>query len=221
MSHIEKRMLKNGGYTYRINSYRNGKRYRMNFRPDAFLTEHQADKAAEHAAMQFEEELDKAWFCQPSKDIVLSDWIDYVVTQKEVAGRKRKTISGYEYMSVRIKKYFGDLRVCDISPTDISRFFTWLAQDHKSAISRAVKKEDVDLLDAIQNEQFSQSSLGSAAGLSGATVANAVAGKTIALSSAEKTARTLSYDISELFDILCPRKIFRRKRCEITADFFR
>lgn len=204
MAYIEKRALKGGGYTYRINSYRYGTRYRTNFRTDATLTEHQSDKAAERVAMQFEEELDKSWYCQPSKDITLSDWIDYMLSQKEVAGRKKKTISGYAYLSVRVKEFLGNLRVCDISPADVSRFFAWLAQSSKSVNSRAVKKEDVDLLDALQNEQFSRTSFGHAAGLSKSTVTNAVAGKTIALSSAEKIARKLSYDISELFDILCP-----------------
>lgn len=200
MPYVERRNLRKGRYAYRISAYHKGIRYRMNFRPEAGLTERQADKAAEQAAIQFEEKIKRGAGCHFDGSVSMSDWIDYVLQQKTVTGRKKKTISGYQYMSVRLKKFFGDRSLCDICPADIIQFTEWLGKEESAAGGRAIIREDVSLLDIMNASQLSRSALARDAGLSKSTVTNAVNRNWITDGSAEKIATALSYKVEELFE---------------------
>lgn len=201
MPYVERRNLRKGRYAYRISAYHKGTRYRMNFRPEAGLTERQADKAAEQAAIEFEEKIKRGVGCHFDGSVSMSDWIDYVVQQKAMTGRKRKTISDYRYMSIRLKKYFGDRSLCDICPADIVQFTAWLGREESAAGGRAIIREDVNLLDILNMCHLSRSALARDAGLSATTVSNAVSRCWIAEDSAKKISTALSYELEDLFEM--------------------
>ena len=146
------------------------------------------------------------WFGQmllsnfaPTKQYTVSEWIDHVIDTKAAAGRKRKTICGYRYCADRVKAYMGNMRICDVRPSDISDFFTALKKETVNAAARAVLKKEVDMKQILLAEGISKTRLAAIASISQSTVDNAMKGKKILWSKAEAIATVLRLDPAVLF----------------------
>lgn len=146
------------------------------------------------------------WFGQmllsnfaPTRQYTVSEWIDHVIDTKAAAGRKRKTIYGYRYCAERVKAYMGNMRICDVRPSDISDFFTALNKETVNAAARAVLKNGVDMKQILLREEISKTRLATIAGISQTTVDNAMKGNKILWSKAEAIATALRLDPAVLF----------------------
>ena len=155
------------------------------------------------------------WFGQmllnnfaPTRQYTVSEWIDHVIDTKAAAGRKRKTICGYRYCADRVKAYMGNMRICDVRPSDISDFFTALKKETVNTASRAVLKKNVDLKQILLEEGISKTRLAAIAGISQSTVDNAMKGKNILWSKAEAISIALRRKTAVLFlDIPIKKKL--------------
>lgn len=146
------------------------------------------------------------WFGQmllsnfaPTRQYTVSEWIDHVIDSKASAGRKRKTIYGYRYCAERVKAYMGNMRICDVRPSDISDFFTVLNKETVNAAVRAVLKNGVDMKQILLREEISKTKLATISGISQSTVDNAIRGNKILWSKAEAIATALRLDPAVLF----------------------
>lgn len=134
-----------------------------------------------------------------TKQYTVSEWIDYVLDTKAAAGRKRKTISGYRFCADRVKAFMGNMRICDVRPSDISDFFTALRKEQANTPARAVVKKDVDIKQILLKENLSKTKLAAAAHVSQSTVDNAIKGSRILWEKADAISSALRRDPAELF----------------------
>lgn len=203
MASIEKRKTRKG-LTYRITVYTgkhdiHGKpvRQRTLYKADPRLTERQADKNARAFADQFELQLLHG--LRVDETMTLREWIDHVLSAKEVAGRKKKTISGYRRYAVRVNEVLGDYRLQEIKPFDIEAFFESLTKEKYATENRATARDKTELARLMWLNSFSKTQLGQAAGISKTTVRNAMKGEKIFASKAIRISEVLETAPEELF----------------------
>lgn len=146
------------------------------------------------------------WFGQmllsgfaPSRQYTVAEWVDHVIDTKAAAGRKRKTISSYRYCSERLISFMGNMRLCDVRPSDISDFFCVLRKDTVNSASRAVLRKEINIQQLLQCKGLSKTQLAAVAHISQSTVDNAMKGKNILWEKAEAISAALRRDPVELF----------------------
>lgn len=205
MASIEKRKTKKG-LTYRITVYTGkhdlqGKpvRHRTVYKAEPWLTERQADKNARAFADQFEVQLQHG--LHVDETMTLREWTDRVLSMKEVAGRKKKTISGYRRYAVRVNEMLGDYKLQEIKPFDIEAFLENLRKEKCATENRALLRDESELGRLMWQNALSQSELGRRAGISKSTVTNAMRGAKIYASKAIRIAEALQLAPEELFVI--------------------
>lgn len=203
MASIEKRKTKKG-MTYRITVYTGkhdlqGKpvRHRTVYKAEPWLTERQADKNARTYADKFEELLHHGF--RVDETVTIREWVDHVLSVKETAGRKKKTISGYRRYAVRVNDAFGNLSVREIHAYDIEAFFEKLTTEKCATAERAIARKEIDWQKLLCQESLSKSELARRAGVSESTVASAISGARIYASKAKSIAEVLQYATEELF----------------------
>ena len=203
MASIEKRKTKKGT-TYRITVYmgkhdREGKpvRYRTVYRPEEGITDRQAEKNARAVAEKFEAMILHGMSADSTPSV--AEWIEHVLVMKEISGRKKKTISGYRHYAVRICDALGAYLLRDIRVYDIKAFFEKLKKERSYASKRAILKESVDLEAILIESLLSKSELARRAEVSRATVREAARGERIYADNAERIARSLDYDVEDMF----------------------
>lgn len=138
----------------------------------------------------------------PEKQYTVSEWIDHVIDSKSCAGRKRKTISGYHYCAIRIKRIMGHMRLCDVQPTDISNLLNQLKEESTQPELRATLRSDIAIQDILSQENISKTRLAKVAGISQSTVDRALQGYNILLPKAAAIATALHYNTEDLFQSL-------------------
>ncbi len=147
------------------------------------------------------------WFGQqlirefaPSKQYTVSEWIDHVIAGKDTTGRKRKTLNGYRYCAGRVKKLMGHRLLRDISPADISEFFSQIRAEKAEVERKAVVKADVSIPDILREKGISKTRLAQILGISQSTVDRAIIGKNILWVKAEAIAAAVDRSVSDIFD---------------------
>lgn len=203
MASIEKRRTKKG-LTYRITVYTGkhdlrGKpvRHRTVYKAEPWLTERQADKSARAFADQFEVQLQHG--LHVDETMTIREWIDHVLSTKETARRKKKTISGYRRYAVRVNEMLGDYRIQEIKPFDIEAFLENLTKEKCATENRAVVRDGIELQTLMLQDTLSKSELARRAGISKSTVTNAIRGVRIYASKAKSIAEVLQYAPEDLF----------------------
>lgn len=203
MASIEKRKTKKGR-TYRITVYTGkhdlqGKpiRHRTIYKAEPWMTERQADKNARAIADQFEAQLHHG--LRLDESITVREWVEHVLSVKEAAGRKKKTISGYRRYAVRVNEAFGELRLQEINAYEIEAFFEELITKTKATATRAISREKIEWEKLLRQEVLSKAELARQAGISESTVANAINGVRIYATKAERIAAILRIAPEELF----------------------
>lgn len=134
MANVTPRLDKNGNVTsYQIRVFRgrdeNGKRlksYTMSWRPSPGMTKRQTQKELNRQVTLFEEA------CHQGKVLIekptFAEYAAYVLDLKERTGTKIKTIVRYRELLKRINAELGYMKLHDIRPDHLNRFYAKLAE---------------------------------------------------------------------------------------------
>lgn len=206
MAYIEKRRNKKWT-TYRITVYCGDRdaqgrhvKHRTTYKPEPGMTEYQADKKAKAIAEEFEKRLRYGLHVDDS--VTVSEWIRRVLSAKEIAGRKKKTISGYRRCAVRVEQAFGNIPLKDVRTIELNTFFQKLKEETRAISERAVARPKIDWTMLLRTELLSKTELGRRAGISESTIANAIKGEKILAAKANRIAEALCCPADELFVFL-------------------
>lgn len=177
----------------------NGKQIRhyMTWTPEHPMTERQMQKAVEKIAFEFEQSLDLGY--QIDNRQSFSAYSEYVLSLKEQAGCKYRTLERYRELLERINPAIGHLRLADIRPQHLNEFYKNLGEDNISCREdKATAK--VDLGELLKVAKLSKAKAAEQAGIAPATLRAAFTGKKITRTTAEAIAQVIGKNEKELFE---------------------
>ena len=173
-------------------------RHYKTWTPPAGMSLTRADKEAQKVAIQFETELEQGF--QTDKKWTFTDYANYVIALKESNGAKHNTVRGYRDLLRRIDQAFGNVKLIDLRPQHLNRFYKSL-QDPSARLSIVKAKGKPDLAEKIKAAGMTREALGKAASVSHTTVTQACRGEAINGEKAVAIAETLHLPLDELFDL--------------------
>lgn len=203
MANIRKVEGKNG-VSYKITVFsgtdtqgRQVRHYRT-WRPDPGMTARQMEKAVQRAAMDFERELELGF--QADNRQTFAEYAEYVLSLKERAGIKPKTLYEYRAQLVRINAAIGHLKLVDIRPQHLNSFYKNLAEEGVR-ISGYRATAIVDLGQILKEKKMTREKLAQVAGVSATTVTTACRHQKIQRVKAEQIAAALEMPVGKLFKL--------------------
>lgn len=203
MATIEKFSGKNGD-TYRITVYQGndctGKRirHRMNFKPAPGMTAKQTEKAVQRAAADFERSIEQGYALDNKQ--TFAQYAEYVVKLKERTGKKPKTIDRYRELLNRINQAIGHLKLADIRPQHLNKFYENLAEPG-IRMDRGPATVKIDLVQWMKKNKSSRAAIAEAAGISASTVGLAARGEAISEEKAAAIAQAMGKKTEDVFKV--------------------
>ena len=205
MANIQERRNKNGtliSYSIRVHRGRgpDGKQlkpFTETFRVEPGWSEKTAAKKAAAFAATYEEKCKKGLVSDSR--ITLQEYCEYVISLKADRGAKASTISGYRDLTARIYRELGYIKLRELRPDQINTFYSKLAKEGERLSAVAIATPTFHA--AKRALGLTAAELARRSGLNVNTVYNAIAGKNIALSSADKLAEALYQDTKDAFEI--------------------
>lgn len=199
-----KRIENKGGISYKITVFSGtdtqGKQVRhyRTWRPDPGMTPRQMEKAVQRAAVDFERELELGY--QADNRQTFSEYAEYVLSLKERAGLKPKTLFEYRAQLVRINAAIGHMKLQDIRPQHLNSFYKNLAEEgvRKSGYRATAV---VDLAATLKEKKWTREKLAQVAGISATTVTLACRREKIQGTKAEAIAAALEQPVNKLFTL--------------------
>lgn len=179
----------------------NGKqiRYIKTWKPDGKMTERQMQKAVERFAMEFEQSIELGY--QADNRQSFAEYATYFLELKEREGLKYRTIENYKLLLLRINQAIGHLKLSDIKPQHLNRFYGNLAEEGiRNAPNRAVAK--IDLVSVLKQKKMSRATLSQKCGMAASTVGLAVRGESIMEEKARAICDTLELDFNKSFTLI-------------------
>ncbi len=209
MANIQKR-----GDSYRIrvsdgfDPETGARRYRtMTWTPEPGMTENQIEKELKRQAVLFEE------FCRKqtaegdgmSFDAFVKRWRkEYAVVQF-----KNTTLAYYDDLLRRILPALGHLKLSEITPAHISRFYANLRE--RGICTDVHYSPKVDFRSFIAENNISRQKLADCSGISMTTLESLISGKNVSRKTAEKLCEALERDVGELFTSVDKQRTFSSK----------
>lgn len=193
-----------GGVSYKITVFsgtdmqgRQVRHYRT-WKPEPGMTARQMEKAVQRAAMDFERELELGY--QADNRQTFAEYAEYVLSLKERAGIKPKTLYEYRAQLVRVNAAIGHMKLQDIRPQHLNSFYKNLAEEgvRKNGYRATAT---VDLGAILKEKKMTREKLAKLAGISATTVTTACRRKKIQGAKAEQIAKALEMPVSKLFDL--------------------
>lgn len=229
MASIEKRISNEGTLSYRItvcSGYGlDGRkiRRRMTYKPDASMTEHQADKAAEKEAFRFEQQLELGYVMEDNQRF--REYADYVLELKLRNGLKRSTYERYLTLLPEINDAIGNYRLRDIRPMHLNNLYAQLSKPgvRKNGNKAVAVKSIPELL---KKRHMTKGELAKRAGVGATTISSVCQRKPVKRETAEKVAKALGVSFAQIFraekhsEPLANKTIleYRRLTCTILAQ---
>ena len=102
-------------------------RHYMTWVPEKKMTERQMQKAVERAASDFERQIEMGY--QLDNRQTFAEYAEYFLEQKAREGLKYRTIEIYRMLLLRINQAIGHLKLADIKPQHLNRFYANLAEE--------------------------------------------------------------------------------------------
>ncbi len=179
------------GYDY------TGKRIRqyMTWIPDPGMSEKQVKKELERQAVLFEEKVKNGTVADAT--IRFADFADKYMSEYAQLYLKPKTVRTYTENLVRIKQAIGHIRLCDLRTGHINSFYRNLQESGVRNRVTAVCK--LDLRAQIGTQRGALAAFSQKAGVSRATINQAIAGKPVNKNSAEAIAVALGLKLTKAF----------------------
>jgi transcriptional regulator with XRE-family HTH domain len=202
LANITKRANKDGRVSYLIRVFvdekSNGKQTvkSMTYKPDPNLTQRQAEKKANEAAILFEQKV--------KQGVVAYDgtikFEAYAAQWMENAQIAPKTREGYEIYLRRINAAIGHIRLQNIQAHHLEAFYKNLAEDGiKDKGRHAVS---FGLAELMSEKGISNNKLARLAGVATVTIMTARGGKRISIDSAVKIAAALDIPVKNIFTLV-------------------
>ena len=203
MALIEARKNKDGKVTsYRItvadglDSTGKQIRHRKTWTPAPGMTPAKIKRELNRVAVAFEQSVLQGF--QLDNQQTFQSYAEYVLTQKERAGIKPRTLDEYRKLLPRINRSIGHLKLVDIRPQHLNNFYAELERPGENrAKVRAVATPK--LAAAIAKQGLDQEALAQKAGVGVRTVREAEHGNTIMPDCAKKIADALQTSYSAVF----------------------
>lgn len=202
MASIEKRISKSGERTYHITVCAgyglDGKkvRRRTTYKPDANMSDKQADKAAQKEAFRFEQQLEQGYVVEDNQRF--QEYAEYVLELKLRNGLKRSTYERYLTLLPKINEAIGTMRLRDIRPMHLNNFYGQLSKPGvRTASSKAVAIKDVESI--LQKMKLSKSALAKETGVSPQVITAICRKQPVLKKAGEAVAKALGKDYSKLF----------------------
>ena len=166
--------------------------------PKPGMSEKQMEKAALAAAFKFEEAI-KAGY-EIDKHIKFCDYAEYVLDLKARNGLAPSTLDRYNSMLPRINEAIGHIKLNKIRPQHLNDFYQNLMEHGvRDDNVRAIAKHSLGR--RFKEEHISKAELARRSSLGAMTITAALRGDPLRLTSAEAIARSMGYDVSDLFTI--------------------
>jgi len=202
MASIEKRISKNGERTYHITICAgyglDGKkiRRRTTYKPDANMSDKQADKAAQKEAFRFEQQLEQGYVMDDNRRF--QEYAEYVLELKLRNGLKRSTYERYLTLIPKINEAIGAMRLRDIRPMHLNNFYGQLSKPGtRISNNKAVAVKDIQPM--LKKMKLSKSALAKEAGVSPQVITSVCRQKPVLKKAGEAVAKVLGKDYSKLF----------------------
>lgn len=173
-------------------------RHYMTWVPPTGMSSTRADKEAQKVAVQFETELSQGF--QPDKKQTFSEYAQYVIALKERNGAKHNTVRGYQDLLRRIDKVLGGVKLTDIRPQHLNKFYKSL-QDPSMRLAGVKAAGKSNLAEQVKAAKLTREALAKKACVSHTTITQACRGEAISGEKAEAIARALDQPVSALFNL--------------------
>lgn len=177
----------------------NGKqiRHRLNWTPDEKLTPRQVEKELNRQIARFEEQV-KTGSIAAEGNIRFADFAERYMADYGRPNLKPTTVANYERNLVRINQAIGHIRLKDLTTFHIQAFYRNLQET--GIRSREVATCKADLRELIGSQRGAMTAFSDRAGISRATIKQAIEGKPINRTSADSIAAALGMKTKQLFD---------------------
>ena len=206
MANITPRKDKDGNIiSYQIRVFRgrdaSGKRlkdYILTWKPEPGMTKRQIEKELTRQATLFEEncKLGNISTEKPTFEVYSA----YVVDLKVRNGLKAKTASIYRTLLKRINAELGPLKVQDIRPDHLNRFYAKLAEPgQRKGRDRAKPRRNIEVW--LEKNGVSQQELAKRAHVGHTSVGVALQGECIHITTAEKISQAMGGTFSDYFTV--------------------
>ncbi len=119
-----------------------------------------------------------------------------------VRDNKKKTSKRYKNDLKRVNQYIGDIRIVDLTPTDINKMYLELQKPGVRRDIKAVAKDPEHLKELKKSFYALSKNLCAASGVSDATLRAALTGKHISVESAEKIVAALNIKTESAFHFI-------------------
>ena len=193
-----------GGTSYKITVFsgvdtqgRQVRHYRT-WKPEPGMTSRQIEKAVQRAAVDFERELELGY--QADNRQTFAQYAEYVLSLKERAGLKPKTLYEYKAQLVRINAAIGHMKLQDIRPQHLNTFYKNLSE---SGVRKSGYRATAiaDLGEILKEKKMTREKLAQIAGISATTVTTACRRERIQGAKAEQIAAALEIPVEKLFGL--------------------
>lgn len=101
-------------------------RHYMTWTPDKPMTEKQMEKAVQKAAYEFEKQIELGF--RPDDSRTFQEFAEYFIELKKAQGVSARTLRIYDWVKMRIYAAIGSMRIVDIRPHHINKFYAQLAK---------------------------------------------------------------------------------------------
>ena len=172
-------------------------RHYRTWKPAPGMTERQMERAVQKAALDFEREIEQGYEVDARQ--TFAQYCEYVISEKERAGCKHRTIERYQDLTRRIYPAIGHLKLSEIRPQHLNQFYRQL-QTAEYAGDRGRATARGDLREIFKAAKLSQEATADRAGVSKGSVSAACRGDTIAAGTARAIAAALKEKPEKLFD---------------------
>lgn len=173
-------------------------RHTMTWTPPAGITDRQMEKAVQTVAFNFEQSITQGFELDNRQSFEV--YAEYVLSLKERAGTKYRTIERYRELLGRINPAIGHLKLADIRPQHLNMFYENLSEEGiRKSVGKAAPKVDITAI--MQAQKLTRARLAEMAGTAPATITKVTQGKTVTKNTAKTVSAALGKPVDELFDI--------------------
>lgn len=209
MANVQKR-----GNSYRIrvsdgfDPETGARKYRTKtWTPEPGMTENQIEKELQRQTVLFEDYCRKQ--TATGDGISLEAFVKRWRSEYAIVQFKRTTLAYYDDILKRILPALGHLRLSEITPAHISKFYANLREQ---GIRVDVKyKPKIDFRSFIAENNISRQRLVDCSGISMTTLESLIAGKNVLRNTAEKLCKALETELDELFTPIGEQRTFSQK----------
>ncbi len=220
MAWVERREGKRG-VTYRISvscgldSLGHQIMRRISWKPEPGMTARQTEKALARAAADFKREIEQGYTLDNRQTFAV--YAEYVLTLKEQAGAKRRTLERYRELLERVNQAIGHMKLPDIRPQHLNSLYRNLQEEGiRKDGGHATMRVDLDAW--IKEHKTSKTALAKKAGCAASTLGAAGKERSIQRSTAETIAQAMGCKLESIFKVsmvsvpLSPKTVLEHHR---------